>query len=202
MNPLHLKKTQKHKNKPLLSWINLPELTLAAIGAAIIALAVEGAFTPALLTIAIGISLGFTIAAKQTSWMEDTKFNRFLQREGIVPVIALLTISALCLYFLMTPEPAMAQFFNHAQTKLTEGDEALSGFLAGTDASAENLNKFINLIFVAYRFVIIIYLGTSLVKVIGAMREDEDWKSAAKIPALVLVVLSIADIASVLILGA
>ena len=59
----------------------------------------------------------------------------------------------------------------------------------------------VGVVFFAYRFAMIVYVGASLTKVVGAMREEEDWKSAAKTPVIILICLAVADLMSTMILG-
>jgi uncharacterized BrkB/YihY/UPF0761 family membrane protein len=186
----------KPQPKPFLHWIKLPELFMAAIGSSFIVLAVEGVFSQAIATVVVGVFLGLSILATRTNWLQDSKFNKFLAREGVLPIIGLTVVAALSIYFVIHAEPSHAQFFFNAETKLKSG---VTPFV-GTDGGAAVANV-IGVIFFAYRFAMICYIGAAIIKVVGAMREEEDWKNSARTPGIILISLAIADVATQLILG-
>ncbi|ACK71584.1 hypothetical protein PCC7424_3182 [Gloeothece citriformis PCC 7424] len=90
--------------------------------------------------------------------------------------------------------PASAQFFRKAEdffkTTLTQGSSA-----------GENSNLAISLIFNGLRAVFLLYIAVSLIGIINAVRKDEDWQSIARIPLLVIVAVTIADILTGFIIG-
>jgi hypothetical protein len=185
----------KPQPKPFLHWIKLPELFMAAIGSSFIVLAVEGVFSQAIATILVGVMLGLGIISTKTEWLKDSKFNKFLTKEGVLPVIGLTIVTSLCVYFAIHAAPSHAQFFTTAEDELTEKIKLYA--TASGDAAA----KVVGVVFFAYRFAMIVYVGASLTKVVGAMREEEDWKSAAKTPVIILICLAVADLMSTMILG-
>jgi hypothetical protein len=185
----------KPQPKPFLHWIKLPELFMAAIGSSFIVLAVEGVFSQAIATILVGVMLGLGIISTKTEWLKDSKFNKFITKEGVLPVIGLTIVASLCVYFAIHAAPSHAQFFTTAEDELTEKIKLYA--TASGDAAA----KVVGVVFFAYRFAMIVYVGASLTKVVGAMREDEDWKSAAKTPVIILICLAVADLMSTMILG-
>jgi uncharacterized BrkB/YihY/UPF0761 family membrane protein len=185
----------KPQPKPFLHWIKLPELFMAAIGSSFIVLAVEGVFSQAIATILVGVMLGLGIISTKTEWLKDSKFNKFLTKEGVLPVIGLTIVASLCVYFAIHAAPSHAQFFTTAEDELTEKIKLYA--TASGDAAA----KVVGVVFFAYRFAMIVYVGASLTKVVGAMREEEDWKSAAKTPVIILICLAVADLMSTMILG-
>ena len=185
----------KPQPKPFLHWIKLPELFMAAIGSSFIVLAVEGVFSQAIATILVGVMLGLGIISTKTEWLKDSKFNKFLTKEGVLPVIGLTIVASLCVYFAIHAAPSHAQFFTTAEDELTEKIKLYA--TASGDAAA----KVVGVVFFAYRFAMIVYVGASLTKVVGAMREEEDWKSAAKTPVIILSCLAVADLMSTMILG-
>lgn len=189
---------QKQK-KSWLSAINVPELTIASIGFATITLAIENTLFSRLVTITCGLLVTFISISTRTNWLKDSKFNQFLSKEGVLPVIGIAVVLAFCLYFLLQPEVSYAFFMKNAEEKLT-GAGGLGSFITD-QTQADNLNNMIKLIFVAYRFVMFGYIVVSGIKVAGSMREDEDWKAVAKIPAVVLIVMTLLDISTVLIFG-
>jgi hypothetical protein len=185
----------KPQPKPFLHWIKLPELFMAAIGSSFIVLAVEGVLSQAIATIFVGVFLGLSIIATKTNWLQDSKFNKFLQREGVLPLIGLVVITSLTIYFAIHAAPSNAQFFTSAETNLkTE----IAKYATANATEAANV---VGVVFFAYRFAMLVYVGASVVKVVGAMREEEDWKSAAKTPVIILICLAVADLMTKMILG-
>lgn len=103
--------------------------------------------------------------------------------------IALLTLLLLGVgsAFLFSVEPASAQFFGDAET-----------FFEDTfDSSGDG----IPIVFGALRALYILYIAVSFVGVINAVRQDEDWQSVARTPVLVIVVVTLADILTGVIIG-
>ena len=80
-----------------------------------------------------------------------------------------------------------AQFFQNAETWM-------SGQFAGADEA-------IVLSFNVLRGLFILYLGISLVKVIQAARNDEDWQNLARTPMIILIAVTVGDILTNLIIG-
>ena len=83
--------------------------------------------------------------------------------------------------------PAKAQFFQNAETWMT------SQFTGAGEA--------IPLVFNVLRGLFLLYLGISLVKVIQASRQDEDWQNLARTPMIILIAVTIGDILANLIIG-
>lgn len=192
--------TPPRKKKSLWQRINPLEFGMAAVGAATIELAVDGILLRAAISIVVGSFVCFSIIATQTDWLSDRKLEQFIQREGVMPVIGLAVIVGLCLTFLLNPEPANAQFFLQAENSLIN---AVAQFTGGETAAggAAGITAIIRLVMFALRLLLVVYLGVSLVKVVGAARENEDWKDMIKSPILILFCLIIGDQVSQLILG-
>lgn len=83
--------------------------------------------------------------------------------------------------------PAQAQFFQNAETWMT-------GQFTGAGEA-------IPLVFNVLRGLFLIYLGISLVKVIQASRQDEDWQNLARTPMIILIAVTVGDILANLIIG-
>ncbi|WP_013334317.1 hypothetical protein [Gloeothece verrucosa] len=98
----------------------------------------------------------------------------------------------LWLNFLATS--ASAQFFKKAEdffkTTLTQGSSV-----------GENSYLAISLIFNALRAVYLMYIAISLINIINAIRKDEDWQSVARIPLLVIIAVTLADVLTNFIIG-
>ena len=83
--------------------------------------------------------------------------------------------------------PAQAQFFQNAETWM-------SGQFTGADEA-------IVLSFNVLRGLFLLYLGISLVKVIQAARDNEDWQNLARTPMIILIAVTVGDILTNLIIG-
>jgi hypothetical protein len=111
----------------------------------------------------------------------------------IFPVLAIaLVTSTLWLNFLA--EPANAQFFKKAedffQNTLTQGS-----------TTTDNTRTAISLVFNVLRAIYLLYIAGSLIGIINAVRKDEDWQSVARIPLLVIIAVTIADVLTSFIVG-
>ncbi len=83
--------------------------------------------------------------------------------------------------------PAHAQFFQNAETWMS--------------STFQGAGEAIPLVFNVLRGLFLIYLGISLVKVIQAVRQDEDWQNLARTPMMILIAVTMADILTNLIIG-
>ena len=70
-----------------------------------------------------------------------------------------------------------------------------SGKFTGAD-------KAIEIVFNVLRGLFLIYLGISLVKVIQAARQDQDWQDLARTPLIIVIAVSLGDILATFIVGA
>jgi hypothetical protein len=84
-------------------------------------------------------------------------------------------------------EPAQAQFFGDAQSWM--------------ESSFEVDAQLTELVFNVLRALFIIYIAISLVKVVYAVRQDEDWQSTARTPLIVVITITIADVLTQVITG-
>lgn len=87
-------------------------------------------------------------------------------------------------------EPASAQFFQGAEDWMT-----------GQFSGSTGVGNAITLVFNVLRGLFLLYLGISLVKVIQAARQDEDWQNLARTPMIILIAVTIGDILASLITG-
>jgi hypothetical protein len=83
--------------------------------------------------------------------------------------------------------PVQAQFFQNAETWMTSQ-------FTGADTA-------ITLSFNVLRGLFILYLGISLVRVVQASRQDEDWQNLARTPMIILIAVTMGDILANLIIG-
>ena len=87
----------------------------------------------------------------------------------------------------IAPEAANAQFFKNAETWM-------KGKFTGAD-------KAIEIIFNVLRGLFLIYLGISLVKVVQAGRQDQDWQDLARTPLIIVIAVVLGDILATFIVG-
>ena len=83
--------------------------------------------------------------------------------------------------------PVRAQFFQSAETWMT-------GQFTGADEA-------ITLSFNVLRGLFLLYLGISLVGVVQAARQDDDWRNLARTPMIILIAVTMGDILASLIIG-
>lgn len=110
--------------------------------------------------------------------------------------VSLLVFSLIGAVFLLdyTSAPANAQFFVQTEGWLRSSFPATAGGGAGsTDIYA--------LVFNTLRAIFVLYLAVSLVRVIAAARNDEDWQTLARTPLIILITVTLGDILASLITG-
>jgi uncharacterized membrane protein len=116
------------------------------------------------------------------------KFEKLQRRWGINVYGILVGIICIIFTFDITTTSANAQFFNGAQTWMT-------GAFAGIPADA------VTLFFNVLRALFLLYLGISLVRIVNAARNDEDWQNLARTPLIISVTIVVGDILTGLITG-
>ncbi|MBW4642679.1 MAG: hypothetical protein KME52_30050 [Desmonostoc geniculatum HA4340-LM1] len=117
-----------------------------------------------------------------------TNFEKLQRRMGINLYGILFAIVAVIFMLDFTTAPASAQFLNNAETWMT-------GAFTGISAEA------IKLIFNVLRGLFLVYLGISLVRIVNAARNDEDWQNLARTPLIIAVTIVVGDILSGLVTG-
>jgi hypothetical protein len=140
--------------------------------------------------------VGITTLTVSTFGMSTIFFRREL--EGLFKIITKfshsykITSSVLIIWgaFLLLDvlaSPVQAQFFQNAETWMTSQ-------FTGADTA-------ITLSFNVLRGLFILYLGISLVRVVQAARQDEDWQNLARTPMIILIAVTMGDILANLIIG-
>ncbi|MBE9200471.1 MULTISPECIES: hypothetical protein [unclassified Nodularia (in: cyanobacteria)] len=89
--------------------------------------------------------------------------------------------------------PVYAQFFGRAE------DFFRNTLTQGTDNS--NSQPAVSLIFNVLRAIYLLYIAVSLIGVINAVRKDEDWQTIARVPLLVVVAVTVADVLTGFVIG-
>ena len=145
---------------------------------------------PALL-VAFSFPLAFPVASINLYKTIERKWNRMGLRRWMAFGAFIGLLSVCVLTFTLTtvhPEAANAQFFKNAETWM-------KGKFTGAD-------KAIEIVFNVLRGLFLIYLGISLVKVIQAARQDQDWQDLARTPLIIVIAVSLGDILATFIVGA
>lgn len=91
--------------------------------------------------------------------------------------------------------PAQAQFFNQTESWLRSSFPITAG---GAGGGGTDIYK---LVFNTLRAIFVLYLAVSLVRVIAAARNDEDWQTLARTPLIILITVTLGDILAGLITG-
>lgn len=129
--------------------------------------------------------LGMAILAMVTyvSYGQFKKIRRWkLWTQGLLLATATILATAWLNYF--TP-PAHALFFSAAEDFFNQE------FNLSTTA--------IGIVFATLRALYILYIAVSLINVVNTVRQDDDWQVAARLPILVVVVVTVADVLTELI---
>jgi hypothetical protein len=119
----------------------------------------------------------------------ETKHNL-----NIAPLILSLIGTVYLLDYASTP--AAAQFFTQ-----TEGWMRNSFPLNGGGGGGSGSADIYALVFNTLRAIFVLYLAISLVRVIAAARNDEDWQTLARTPLIILITVTLGDILASLITG-
>lgn len=157
-------------------------LMVAASGA----LLVDMVYTSSMLSVS-AVTLG-SIGISYMLWpVEFGTVGRWLKRYRLSWQAGLL-VAMVAMFFLNgISQPASAQFFGQAEEwmvgQFPEGGEVIP------------------LIFNVLRGLFVLYLGISLVKVVQAARQDEDWQNLARTPLIILIAITMGDLLSQFIVG-
>jgi hypothetical protein len=166
---------------------DISSLIIAAGGVLLAYLAMTGSIWLAIwltAAIAIGFPNQMRSLYKYLMW----KMN---PSNGVFQLIAVIAIFSTFLV-ISAANPAHAQFFTQTETWMT-------GNLFSGVANAAAITA---LVFNVLRGIFVIYLGVSLVRVIVAARNDDDWTTLARTPLIVLVAVTLGDVIGNFITGA
>ena len=117
-----------------------------------------------------------------------TKFEKLQRKMGINLYGILLAIVTVIFMLDFATAPASAQFLKNAETWMT-------GAFTGISADA------VKLVFNVLRGLFLVYLGISLVRIVNAARNDEDWQNLARTPLIIAVTIVLGDILAGLVTG-
>ncbi len=118
-----------------------------------------------------------------------------LPKRGLI-LLQILAVSVILSFFWLDyfATPANAQFFGKAE------DFFRNTLTQGTGDSG-NSQPAVSLIFNVLRAIYLLYIAVSLIGVINAVRKDEDWQSIARVPLLVVVAVTVADVLTGFVIG-
>lgn len=117
-----------------------------------------------------------------------TKFDTLQRKLGIKLYGLGFTLLGTIFLLDLTTAPAQAQFLNNAQ-------QWMQGAFPNIDATI------VELVFNVLRALFLLYLAISLVRIINAARQDEDWQQLARTPLIILITVVMGDILTGFIVG-
>lgn len=116
------------------------------------------------------IGAAMIIALPKQSQALFTNFDKIQRKYGVNLYAVLFALLAVVCVLDFASAPANAQFFNGAQTWMKTAFSRAGGGGAGNQ-----IETVINLFFNVLRGLFLLYVGISLVRIIQAARNDEDW---------------------------
>lgn len=138
------------------------------------------------------IATAIAIALPKQSQALLTNFEQIQRKYGVNLYAVLFTILTVVCLLDFAAAPADAQFFNNAQTWMTN-----------TFGNAGNgqTQAVVALFFNVLRGLFLLYVGISLVRVVQAARNDEDWQTLARTPLIIVLSVFVGDLVTGLIVG-
>ncbi|MHC5761837.1 hypothetical protein [Nostoc sp.] len=139
------------------------------------------------------IATAIAIALPKQSQALLTNFEQIQRKYGVNLYAVLFTILTVVCLLDFAAAPADAQFFNNAQTWMTN-----------TFGNAGNgqTQAVVELFFNVLRGLFLLYVGISLVRIVQAARNDEDWQTLARTPLIIVLSVFVGDLVTGLITGA
>ncbi|BAY42079.1 hypothetical protein NIES2111_64750 (plasmid) [Nostoc sp. NIES-2111] len=141
------------------------------------------------------IASAIVIALPKQSQALFTNFDKIQRKYGINLYAILFALLAVICVLDFASAPANAQFFNGAQAWMKTAF-APTGGGAGT-----TIGTVIDLFFNVLRGLFLLYVGISLVRIIQASRNDEDWQSLSRTPLIIVLAVFCGDLITTLIIG-
>jgi hypothetical protein len=148
-------------------------------------------FSSLVLLTAIALAKPFakqSIAFPKQSNLVLTNFDILQRKLGIKLYGLAFTLLGTIFLLDLTTAPAQAQFLNNAQ-------QWLPGAFPNIDATI------VEIFFNVLRALFLLYLAISLVRIINAARQDEDWQQLARTPLIILITVVMGDILTGFIVG-
>jgi hypothetical protein len=131
------------------------------------------------------IGAAMIIALPKQSQALFTNFDKIQRKYGVNLYAVLFALLAVIFLLDFAAAPANAQFFNNAQTWMTT-----------TFGNANNgqTTEVIELFFNVLRALFLLYVGISIVRVVQAARNDEDWQTLARTPLIIVMAVFVGDL--------
>ncbi|RCJ42426.1 hypothetical protein A6770_34790 [Nostoc minutum NIES-26] len=138
------------------------------------------------------IAAAIVIALPKQSQYLLTNFDRVKRKYGVNLYAVLFAILAIICVLDFASAPADAQFFQGAETWMTTN--------FGNAGNAQT-GAAITLFFNVLRGLFLLYVGISLIRIIQAARNDEDWQTLARTPLIIVLAVVTGDLITGLITG-
>ncbi|BCL39909.1 hypothetical protein [Nostoc sp. MS1] len=124
-----------------------------------------------------------------------TNFDKVQRKYGVNLYAILFALLAVICVLDFASAPANAQFFNGAETWMKQA------FAPAGGGAGNQIDTVIELFFNVLRGLFLLYVGISLVRIIQAARNDEDWQSLARTPLIIVLAVFCGDLITTLIVG-
>lgn len=158
-------------------------LMVSAAGLLIVDISIHNLFMSSLMFLT-----AITVALPKETNALLFNFEKVQKRMGTKLLGSLVGILATIFILSFATAPAEAQFMNQAQTWLTT---AIPGLNAEVTA----------LFFNVLRALFLMYLGVSLIRIVNAARQDEDWQQLARTPLILVVTVVVGDLIAGMVTG-
>ncbi|MCC5611999.1 hypothetical protein LC612_36030 [Nostoc sp. CHAB 5834] len=139
------------------------------------------------------IAAAIAVALPKQSQALLTNFDKIQRKYGVNLYAVLFAILTVVCVLDFAAAPAEAQFFNNAQTWMNGA--------FGTAAGNGQTTAVITLFFNVLRGLFLLYVGISLVRIVQAARNDEDWQTLARTPLIIVLAVFVGDLVTGLIIG-
>lgn len=180
------------KNKPnFLEKIDGYALGFFALAAGAIELRIDGVLWQTLGSILIASVIGFATIALNTNWLSSKSFKKFLQREGVLPIIFLLVLVGMFVGLMTAPHEAFAQLYLTPEADIkTAIDTATGGSTAGTA-----MKTIVTVFFLFARIALgVAFIGT-VIKIGGKLNDEENFKEIIRTPVILFSLVTVGDYA-------
>ncbi|KYC34725.1 hypothetical protein WA1_49225 [Scytonema hofmannii PCC 7110] len=158
-------------------------LMVSAAGLLIVDISIHNLFMSSLMFLT-----AITVALPKETNALLFNFEKVQKRMSTKLLGSLVGILATIFVLSFATAPAEAQFMNQAQTWLTT---AIPGLNAEVTA----------LFFNVLRALFLMYLGVSLIRIVNAARQDEDWQQLARTPLILVVTVVVGDLIAGMVTG-
>ncbi|MBG1270396.1 hypothetical protein [Nostoc sp. WHI] len=139
------------------------------------------------------ITAAIAVALPKQSLALLTNFDQIQRKYGVNLYAVMFAILTIVCILDFAAAPASAQFFNNAQTWMN----GAFGNAAGNGQTTAVITLFFNVL----RGLFLLYVGISLVRIVQAARNDEDWQTLARTPLIIVLAVFVGDLVTGLIIG-